>query len=66
MFPSISNVSLGALTPAARGFGSAVEMVNHLPGMEQAQAEKLIRDAHEVCPYSNATRNNIDVKLSLA
>lgn len=60
-----SNVSLGPLTPPGKGFGIAVDMVIHIPGMDRAQAEKLIHDAHEVCPYSNATRNNIEVKLSL-
>jgi organic hydroperoxide reductase OsmC/OhrA len=33
--------------------------------MEKEQAEKLVQEAHQVCPYSNATRNNIDVKLSV-
>jgi organic hydroperoxide reductase OsmC/OhrA len=34
--------------------------------MEKDQAEQLVQQAHEVCPYSNATRGNIDVKLSVA
>jgi osmotically inducible protein OsmC len=33
--------------------------------MDKAAAEKLVKDAHEVCPYSNATRGNLDVKLSV-
>jgi len=37
-----------------------------LPGMERAGAESLMESAHQVCPYSHATRGNIDVKLSLA
>jgi Ohr subfamily peroxiredoxin len=61
-----SKVSLGPVGLPQKGFGIAVEMVVHLPEMERAQAESLIHDAHEVCPYSNATRGNIDVKLSLA
>ena len=61
-----SHVSLGPLGAPQKGFGISVEMLVHLPGMDRAQAEQLIHDAHEVCPYSNATRGNIDVKLSLA
>jgi osmotically inducible protein OsmC len=34
-----------------------------LPGLEQAQAEELVEAAHQVCPYSKATRGNIDVEL---
>ena len=61
-----STVSFGPLANGAKGFGIAVEMVVHVPGMEKDQAERLVHEAHEVCPYSNATRNNIDVKLSVA
>ncbi len=61
-----SRVSLGPLAAPGKGFGIAVEMIVHLPGMDRAQAEKLIHDAHEVCPYSNATRGNVDVNLALA
>jgi osmotically inducible protein OsmC len=45
------------------GFGLAVELVVSLPGVEQAVGEKLVEAAHQVCPYSNATRGNIDVTL---
>jgi osmotically inducible protein OsmC len=47
------------------GFGLAVELVVFLPGVDQADGEALVAQAHEVCPYSNATRGNIDVKLSV-
>ena len=47
------------------GFGLAAELQIDLPGMEKAAAEALVAKAHEVCPYSNATRGNIDVKLSI-
>ncbi|MFM0730355.1 organic hydroperoxide resistance protein [Paraburkholderia sediminicola] len=47
------------------GFGIEVELKISLPGMDRAEAEVLIAKAHVVCPYSNATRNNIDVKLTL-
>ena len=45
------------------GFGLAVELQVSLPGLEQEVAERLIARAHEVCPYSNATRGNIEVNL---
>ncbi|MFL9993717.1 organic hydroperoxide resistance protein [Paraburkholderia sediminicola] len=48
------------------GFGIEVELIISLPGMDREQAQALIEKAHIVCPYSNATRNNIDVKLTLA
>ena len=41
-------------------------MVIHLPGVDPTVAEQLVAAAHEVCPYSNATRGNIDVTLTLA
>ncbi len=50
--------------PIAGGFGIEVELRISLPGMDDAQAEELIHKAHQVCPYSNATRDNIDVTLT--
>lgn len=47
------------------GFGIEVELKISLPGLERAAAEDLIAKAHIVCPYSNATRGNIDVSLTL-
>jgi len=46
------------------GFGLEIALAVSLPGIERAKAETLVAKAHEVRPYSNATRNNIDVKLS--
>jgi lipoyl-dependent peroxiredoxin len=48
------------------GFGIEVELKISLPGMDRNAAQELIEKAHIVCPYSNATRKNIDVKLTLA
>jgi Ohr subfamily peroxiredoxin len=48
------------------GFGLTVELAVSLPGVPHAEAEALVAKAHQVCPYSNATRGNIDVKLSVA
>ena len=47
------------------GFGLEIELKIALPGMARADAEDLIAKAHQICPYSNATRNNVDVKLTL-
>jgi lipoyl-dependent peroxiredoxin len=47
------------------GFGIEVELKIALPGMDREEAQTLIDKAHVVCPYSNTTRNNIDVKLTL-
>jgi lipoyl-dependent peroxiredoxin len=48
------------------GFGLDVALDVSLPGLEQSNAEELVNKAHDVCPYSNATRGNIDVKLSVS
>jgi lipoyl-dependent peroxiredoxin len=52
--------------PIERGFGIAVRLQVALPGMDRAAAQALIDAAHQVCPYSNATRGNVDVTLTLA
>jgi Ohr subfamily peroxiredoxin len=46
------------------GFKLEVSLAAVLKGVDQATADKLVQDAHQVCPYSNATRGNIDVALS--
>lgn len=48
------------------GFGLDIDLKVALPGLERDTAQALIDAAHQVCPYSNATRNNVDVRLSLA
>lgn len=47
------------------GFGIEAELKISLPGIPRDQAEALVQKAHLVCPYSNATRNNIDVTLTI-
>ncbi len=47
------------------GFGLDVALAVSLPGVDRADAEKLVAVAHQVCPYSNATRNNLDVKITV-
>jgi len=51
---------------AAGGFGITTELTVSLPGIEREQAETLVETAHQICPYSNATRGNVDVGLTLA
>ena len=58
-----AQVTIGTL--AAGGFGLAVELTATLPDLERARAEELVAAAHQVCPYSNATRGNIQVELKV-
>ena len=60
-----SDVSIGPMTGKAGAFGITVSMKVSVPGMDRAAAEKLVAAAHEVCPYSNATRGNLDVKITV-
>jgi osmotically inducible protein OsmC len=46
------------------GFGINANLIGYLPGLEQSVADDLMNQAHQVCPYSKATRGNIDVTLS--
>ena len=57
-----SEVDLG---PTSHGYGIAVRMKISLPGLDAEAAKQLVAAAHEVCPYSNATRGNIPVELTL-
>ncbi len=59
-----AEVDLGPIREG-NAYGIAVRMKISLPGMDRAQAQQLIDAAHQVCPYSNATRGNIDVTLTL-
>ena len=52
--------------PIATGFGIQVELTISVPGMARERLQALVDKAHVVCPYSNATRGNIDVSLLLA
>ena len=60
-----SSVSLGP-TNGGAAFGIAVKLAITLPGLDAAQKKQLVDAAHLLCPYSNATRGNIDVELSIA
>ena len=48
------------------GFGLAVELSASIPGLSAAEVRELLEAAHEVCPYSKATRGNIPVTLAVA
>jgi Ohr subfamily peroxiredoxin len=54
------NVGIG---PVPTGFAIAVKLEINVPGLPKDQVEKLVAAAHQVCPYSNATRGNVDVQL---
>lgn len=56
-------VGIGAIPT---GFGIEVELTISVPGLPREQVESLVEKAHIVCPYSNATRGNIDVTLVIA
>jgi lipoyl-dependent peroxiredoxin len=58
-------VGIGPINGGA-GYGLQVELEVSLPGVDRAIAEELVAKAHEVCPYSNATRGNIKVDLTVA
>lgn len=47
------------------GFGLAAELDVNIPGVSLEEAQQLTEKAHQICPYSNATRNNMEVKLSV-
>ena len=57
--------TIGIGPRAEGGFGITAALEISLPGLDKAAAEELVHKAHQVCPYSNATRNNVDVQLSV-
>jgi osmotically inducible protein OsmC len=57
-----AKVTIG--TVGGGGFGLAVALDVHIPDVDEATTRSLIEGAHEVCPYSNATRGNIEVTLT--
>lgn len=59
-----AKVSLGQTENG--GFGLAVEMAVNIPNITLVEAENFVEKAHQVCPYSNATRGNIEVKLTVS
>src|SRR5580692_3495100 len=60
------SATVGIGPRAEGGFGLDIELAIVLPGLDKAEAQALVDKAHQVCPYSNATRNNVPVRLKLA
>jgi osmotically inducible protein OsmC len=58
-----ARVTLGTIDGG--GYGIAVELDVEIPGVDHETAEQVVQAAHEVCPYSNATRGNIQVDLKV-
>ena len=58
-----ANVDIGQ--PEDGGFGLGVELIGHLPNLPREEAQALMEEAHQMCPYSRATSGNIDVKLTV-
>lgn len=58
-----STVGIGVRSEG--GYGLAVALAIHIPGWTRDEAKALVLKAHQTCPYSNATRGNVEVKLSL-
>ena len=63
---STVTATVGVGPRPAGSFGLDVALRVSLPGIERAQAEAPVRRAYRVCPYSNATRGNLDVRLEVA
>lgn len=59
------NADVGIGPRSEGGFGLDIALKVTLPGVEKAMAEALVEKAHQACPYSNATRNNVAVRLSV-
>jgi osmotically inducible protein OsmC len=57
-------VQIGIGRTPEGGFGLTGNIIGYLPGLAQEVADDLVEQAHEVCPYSNATRGNVDVDVS--
>ena len=65
-FPADASIDASVgIGPLPTGFGIQAELKVSLPGLPRAQAQALVEKAHQVCPYSNATRGNIDVTLTV-
>ena len=66
-FPTDTEVEASVgVGPISRGFGIEVELRICLPGLPRAEADLLVEKSHAACPYSNATRGNVSVRLVLA
>ena len=57
-------VEIGFGKDSEGGFGLTGKIIGYLPGLDESAAKDLVEQAHQVCPYSKATRGNIDVEVS--
>ncbi|MER7168378.1 organic hydroperoxide resistance protein [Micromonospora sp. NPDC000207] len=62
---SVVEAEVGIGPNGSGGFGLAVTLLVDLPTVERAAAEQLVEQAHQVCPYSNATRGNVDTTVTV-
>lgn len=62
---STVKATIGLDSNSEGGFQLSVSLKINIPGIEHGEAVKLVEKAHQICPYSNATRGNIDVKLEV-
>lgn len=62
----VADVGFGPRAGGHKGFNIVVTLQVTVPGMDRTAAEALVAAAHEVCPYSNATRGNVEVTLTVA
>lgn len=60
-----TSVEVGIGQRAEGGYGLDLDITAYLPGMDTDDAQRLVEATHQVCPYSNATRGNIDVRLHI-
>jgi Ohr subfamily peroxiredoxin len=60
------DAKVGLGTQPGGAYNVAVELTVSLPGVERDLAMEIVEAAHQTCPYSNATRGNVDVKLAVA
>ncbi|MFT5356188.1 MAG: osmotically inducible protein OsmC [Polyangiales bacterium] len=60
-----TSVQVGIGARSEGGYALDLDITAHLPGMESDAAQRLVEATHQVCPYSNATRGNIDVRLHI-
>lgn len=60
-----TSVEVGIGQRPEGGYGLDLDITAHLPGMTREDAERLVEATHQVCPYSNATRGNVDVRLHI-
>lgn len=64
--PDTSIEAAVGIGPIPAGFGIQVALTVRAPGLDRATAQRVVDAAHQVCPYSNATRGNVDVRITLA